>query len=59
MRLTSFELELAAQDIEQQFQDRVRWGQDLIEKHEANDDRLLLVKSKTLVKGPVVDEDRE
>ena len=56
---TSLEFEFPAQNIHQQLHHRVHGCERIREEDESNDDWELLVEAEGLVKGAVVDEDRE
>ena len=57
--LTSLELKFPAQNVHQQLHHGVHGCESIREEDESNDDRELLVEAEGLVKGAIVDEDRE
>lgn len=58
-RRTGFKFKLAAEDVHEQFHDRVHRRQGVGEQNEANDDGVFAVEAKRGVEGAVVDEDGE
>ena len=54
-----FILEFAREDVHEKLDDGVERGQDVVEDEEADNDRLLLEESESVVNGGVVDESRE